>query len=109
MKNQEVFDTVVAHLRAQGCKAIVDGACKLRGPNGTKCAAGCLIPDSDYDPDWDNKPLLGFQYVFAKVEDSDFVDKLVVIHDYKEVYAWENQFQKLAERYGLEYENISNE
>lgn len=53
---QETFDTVARHLFKQGKQAIRQppkqetekGICLYRGPNGTKCAAGCLIPDSEY-------------------------------------------------------------
>lgn len=51
MTEQEIFDTVLAHLREQG-KAATDlgGACRYRGADGTACAVGCLIPDELYDP-----------------------------------------------------------
>jgi hypothetical protein len=54
---QGLFDTVVAHLFTQGRPALVTGDddsdrstgdCLYRGPNGTKCAIGCLIPDDRY-------------------------------------------------------------
>lgn len=51
MNAQEIFETVARHLFAQGRPAydLSDG-CLYRGPNGTKCAVGCLIPDDRYDP-----------------------------------------------------------
>lgn len=53
MQPQEIFDTVVRHLAVQGRRAIARqgyGGCAYRGDNGTKCAAGVLIPDEKYDP-----------------------------------------------------------
>lgn len=51
MTAQEVFDKVVNHLYTQGRPAKEDGkSCRYRGPNGTKCAVGCLIPDDEYRP-----------------------------------------------------------
>lgn len=55
MTPQEIFDTVVSHLRIQGRPAIhtdgpTVGRCAYRSSNGTKCAVGCLIPDSIYTP-----------------------------------------------------------
>jgi hypothetical protein len=66
MKEQTIFNTVVRHLAKQGKRAVTveeDGSglcvevCKYRGPNGTKCAAGCLLKDSEYDPDMEGKPV----------------------------------------------------
>lgn len=65
MNKQEVFDTVVNHLRQQkSCSTtkfsdvpgfavsvtLTEGEtiCAYRGENNTKCAAGCLIPDEVY-------------------------------------------------------------
>lgn len=51
MNNQEVFDKVATHLFTQGKRATDSlGACVYRGPNGTSCAVGCLIPDELYHP-----------------------------------------------------------
>lgn len=46
MEAQEVFDTVVNHLVAQGRRAVVGRYCKYLVPEtGARCAVGCLIPD----------------------------------------------------------------
>ena len=51
MTQQEIFDTVLAHLRKQGKASVSDmNLCQYRGPDGTSCAVGCLIPDELYDP-----------------------------------------------------------
>jgi hypothetical protein len=61
MTPQEIFDTVARHLFTQGHRASIqldddpesEGAgfdCRYRGPGGTKCAVGILIPDDAYDP-----------------------------------------------------------
>lgn len=51
---QEIYDTVKAHLLAQGRKAQVkvDGRykCQYRASDGAACAIGCLIPPECYDP-----------------------------------------------------------
>ena len=55
MNQQEIFDKVASHLITQGVKSTYvfsDGGyprCAYRGDNGTMCAAGCLIPDEEYD------------------------------------------------------------
>lgn len=51
MDKQEIFNTVATHLFTQGKPSIVEGRCKYRAPDGCRCAAGCLIPDSISDED----------------------------------------------------------
>lgn len=54
MKKQELFDRVARHLLTQMKQSMVLDAndprsrCRYRGPNGLKCAIGCLIPDEKY-------------------------------------------------------------
>lgn len=56
MNNQEIFDTVVNHLRKQNRPSFEDReGCMYRGPGGTMCAVGCLIPDSAYDSDMEHE------------------------------------------------------
>jgi hypothetical protein len=50
---QETFEKVSRHLFEQGRPSVESGTCLYRGPNGTKCAIGCLIPDELYVPDMD--------------------------------------------------------
>lgn len=55
MKAQDIFDTVLTHLRKQGKPSMDivqgDARCLYRGPGGTSCAIGCLMPDELYDAD----------------------------------------------------------
>ncbi len=49
--NQEIFDYVVSHLRAQGARSLNDeNECTYRSVDGYSCAVGCLIPDDLYTP-----------------------------------------------------------
>ena len=53
MEAQEIFDKVATHLFTQGCRSAPNhkdtaGVCLYRGPNGTSCAVGVLIPDEIY-------------------------------------------------------------
>lgn len=41
-------------------------SCYYRHPNGSKCAVGCLIPDEQYDPEWDHGTYAG-PHVFDEV------------------------------------------
>ena len=48
---QELFDFVVAAIVKQGRPSVGDNdRCLYRGPDGLKCAAGHVIPDSIYSP-----------------------------------------------------------
>lgn len=49
MTAQEIFDTVVRGLRAQGAQSTLGSACRYRDHKGRKCAVGQLIPDELYD------------------------------------------------------------
>lgn len=53
---QETFDEVATFLLNQGGPAYDEekDVCLYRGLNNTKCAAGCLIPDSEYKSYMDN-------------------------------------------------------
>jgi len=50
---QRIFNVVAMHLLTQNKKSRGEFSenCLYRGPKGLKCAIGCLIPDSVYDPD----------------------------------------------------------
>lgn len=58
MTAQEIFDKVATHLVTQKVASFQPyRGCLYRGPNGTSCAVGCLIPDSAYSPDFESLPL----------------------------------------------------
>lgn len=63
MNKQEILDAVVAFMRKQrkpsGGRTAGGGSyyCRYRGPDGTKCAIGALIPDSIYDEVIEGKPI----------------------------------------------------
>ena len=60
MNSQEIFDKIATHLFTQGEQSAKKiGACLYRGPNGTSCAVGCLIPDEEYLLDMENKTVYG--------------------------------------------------
>lgn len=111
LTEQSIFDTVVAHLRAQGKKSEASHkeyfGCAYRGEKGTKCAAGCLIPDDIYDPLMErinfsfltpSFPQLNFLMAFSKI-----ISSLQKIHDTCRVEDWEKFFQNVAKDYKLVY------
>lgn len=54
----ELFNSIANHLITQGRPSIGSfGRCLYRGADGAKCAVGFLIPDEDYNPEWDKQGL----------------------------------------------------
>ena len=110
---QELFDIIVAHLRAQGSKALNGNECCYRTPDGKKCAIGCLIPDSIYSNRMECKDFLtisrlGFfeNCLDLKEEiraNTDLLGGMQIIHDQHPVSSWEVKFSALAARRELLY------
>ncbi len=105
MTNQEVFDKVATHLLTQNRKSIIGNACKYRGPNGLKCAAGILIPDDVYDSCMENVVI---DTILREIPElahllpfSSLLFDLQQIHDWKDVPNWKAELQELAVSYKL--------
>lgn len=119
MNSQEIFDKIVSHLRAQGEKSVkrdIDGQfmCAYRGDDGRKCAIGALIPDLMYESRMEGIDLdfllirfpkinLLFDNAFDVNNPSSLLKFFQRIHDGDPVAAWEEEFQRLAEKYKLKY------
>ncbi|MCI0527846.1 MAG: hypothetical protein L0Y56_10460, partial [Nitrospira sp.] len=81
---QEIFNQVAGHLIAQNEKSLspIGIGCRYRGEAGCKCAAGCLISDEEYGPDWEGKSW--FQLIEAGVvpeQNKDLIGELQNVHD----------------------------
>lgn len=85
MTDQEIFDKVARAIKAQGRGSSSGGYCRYRGPDGTKCAAGHLIPDEMYSPSMESqgvKMLRGTYYKLPWDESQDgLVANLQFCHD----------------------------
>jgi hypothetical protein len=86
--NQQVFDTVTAHLIAQGGAAVDDkGLCKYRMTDGRSCAVGCLIPDELYTSDMEESSTTEpgiracLEQMYPEGYDSDLLCALQACHD----------------------------
>lgn len=95
----EVFDFVLKNIIKQGGPSldIFTWECMYRGSNGRKCAVGILIPDEDFDPNFEGlKPwidmthietpipenrLILINYLKSKNYDLKFLRDLQLIHD----------------------------
>lgn len=118
MNKQEVFNTVKAHLLAQGCKSTgkpdnvndLSSNCRYRGDNGRKCAIGCLIPDELYQVGMEGLGVYGLvakfpqevAAIFGVTPDVRFLHDLQLIHDCCEPFKWAGQLQAFASENGLE-------
>lgn len=110
--SQEVFDQIVSHLRKQSCRSVAaepnnGPTCLYRGPNGTKCAVGCMIPDEIYHPSMEGKGVttiikLYFGLLFLSLH-RNLLAEMQNIHDNCLIETWEREFQLIAVRYDLKY------
>lgn len=110
---QEVFDQVAKHLLTQMKKSVAKWPvertagskdyCMYRGFDGTKCAAGCLISDDEYKPEFENHNWLhlsGSNYLVPE-EHCHLITKLQDIHDCYEPEDWRVKLNNLAEKSNL--------
>ena len=100
---QQVFDQVKTHLLSQ-MEMSGEIFCLYRGPRGLKCAAGCLIADDEYRPEFEGKrwsDLVGKGKI--PKEYSELIVKLQEVHDYKEPEDWEEELKSVAEKFNLKY------
>jgi hypothetical protein len=104
---QQVFDQVAKHLLEQGKRSTkLNGyeaeICLYRGPEGTMCAAGCLIADSEYKDDMEGMSwisLVGHNCVPRT--HMNLISDLQVIHDEREPSTWREGLLNLCQRFDL--------
>ncbi len=99
MNRQEIFETVSRHLFAQGRRSSdKDGGCLYRGPYGTSCAVGCLIPDENYTDRMEfqavdsliiNQKDRGYTLPSDIIEHQHLLRELQCIHDAEN--SWDNE------------------
>ncbi len=104
MTTQEAFETMVRHLRKQGKKSRnAMGACLYRGPNGLRCAVGCLIPDDQYTRSIEGKPADFAARDVPALSDIGpaLLCEMQSVHDDLAVSEWEECFEELAQVFKL--------
>ena len=122
---QDIFNFVATHLMTQGTKSMcLDGRnCGYRGTNNQKCAAGCLIEDKHYSPQFEGKgvstPMVWEaieRSIGRKIDGSDIpageepksfselslIRDLQRIHDGVYLGRWKTELVHLAASYSLQ-------
>lgn len=103
-QSQKLFNRVARHLLRQNCKSEKDGVCLYRGPNGTRCAAGAVIPNRKYKKSMetctvDNKQveptIISLGYNLQELR------ALQLIHDQSDVYEWRGNLESYAKERNL--------
>jgi hypothetical protein len=105
---QEVFDQVKNHLITQGEQSLNSGGlCLYRNANGLSCAAGCLISEEEYSPNFETN-LWGdlIKKDLVPSAHSDLIGELQQIHDQWEESAengmnMSDSLEACADNYGL--------
>jgi hypothetical protein len=116
---QQLFDTVVNHLRKQGAKSIAyneDGTpkygntgsvmCLYRSTDGKKCAAGAAITDEQYKLEMEGKNIRAIINKFnltSLSQQEKLLSHLQDVHDFHEVPQWEELFEDIARQFQLTY------
>ncbi len=85
-----------------------DEVCAYRGDDGKQCAAGCLIPDSEYDHTYEGCSVVSVSFFDRWPETAvALVVELQATHDNKAPFDWERNFKKLASMFDLTYTPVS--
>lgn len=109
---QQVFDHISGHLLRQRKKSVrtLEGDrhsgewCAYRGKGSTKCAAGCLFDDSQYDPKFEGRSWSAL--VYDKVvpgRHSKLVRALQGVHDSVKPQSWRSALAEVAALFNLVY------
>lgn len=115
-KLQEVFDIVSNHLLTQMKRSSVSFQtpdrhnhenCMYLNPDGLKCAAGALIPNDQYSPDFEGQ-------AWESLADNGFVERIHLIpiaelqniHDWIKPEDWKFELVAFAKQYNLSHSII---
>lgn len=113
---QKLFNRVARHLLKQNRASTSCGVCRYRGPDGTTCAIGCLIPDSRYSSEFEGKNISALQlynmldkvFTPAQLTELSMLTALQEVHDYNLPNAWKAKLFDVAKHYGLNTNAIDN-
>lgn len=106
LSEQELFDKVATHLLSQGVRCTMDGTingdCAYRNSAGMMCAAGCLVPDEDYDISMEGWNWAHFiEMGVIPTTHGELIEELQEVHDSVKPVGWREALTKIA--VGREY------
>ena len=112
MTDQETFDKVKKHLLTQNrVSYLVYHGCMYKGPDGLKCAVGCLIPDELYNRNIERTPVSNLVHrtdkvgTFLKQFNLPMLEMLQGVHDCIQTDRWPEKLKEVAEKFELVYDN----
>ena len=103
---QEVFDYVAHHLLTQNQRSVDPKSkrCAYRGKDNLTCAAGCLMADDEYNPEFEGWPwssLIGRDCVPRTHR--DLIGYLQSVHDNNHPDNWAQCLKKVAKEFSLKF------
>jgi hypothetical protein len=121
--NQDAYDKVLKAIRKQKYIRSNDnsnGVCVYRGPDGLRCAAGHLIPNSLYYKGMEGKRVGKLMASYPEIAkyfknvDGDLLGDLQMAHDIRlssegNSLGWETKMKEIAKDYNLVYTEPSKE
>jgi hypothetical protein len=83
MNYQEMTDKIVHHLLSMDKRSVnKNGNCRYRGPKGSMCAIGFLIPDDKYKKSFEQNSIEDISHHFnIDSNESRFLQEFQYIHD----------------------------
>ena len=103
--NKSVIRRASKHLLKQNKQSLDGSICMYRSPDGTKCAVGCLIPDSLYSNTIERYPVDRILDAHPKLKelfknvDLELLHRLQQIHDSTPLCKWKDALDALKKRY----------
>jgi hypothetical protein len=114
---KDIYDRVSSHLLTQRAVSEDDnGSCRLRSPEGRKCAIGSLVRDDLYEPELegvgisyyrhaqDGKLLQALYASNVNAYDPNIIELLIeleLVHDDAEVDEWPHLLAALGKRHAF--------
>ena len=103
-KAQTVFNKVARHLLTQKERCANSDNCLYRSKNGLKCAAGCLIPDEQYEAIKDKEGKNWRHLVLHRLVSSSHMNLIELLqdtHDDDSPEEWKQSLCRIATKFGL--------
>ncbi|EKS68981.1 hypothetical protein BURK_028165 [Burkholderia sp. SJ98] len=114
---KDIYERVSEHLLTQRAVSEDDnGSCRLRSPEGRKCAIGSLVRDDVYEPELEGVGISYYRHArdggllralyASKVNayDPNIIDLLIEleeVHDYAEIEEWPALLAALGRRHAF--------